>query len=101
MNHLVDSTDGYVHIRHPRPPRPHRSIQGATVGNAALPRVGDGRYWNSVVAKRRYEYKPIDDAVYTARYHVLLHHYHPAIAAILAHDTAETTGCEERRIRRR
>lgn len=67
----------------------------------ARPDDPDRQMWNRVVAKRRYEYKPLDDAVYHARFRTLCFRWHPAVAAILAHDVSNGPGCYNTRVKRR
>lgn len=67
--------------------------QAKVRGIAQPDRREDNAHWNRVVAKRRYEYKPLDDAVYTARFQTLCYRYHPAVAAVLAHDVSNGPGC--------
>jgi hypothetical protein len=84
--------------------RPRVPIGGRRVAwndGAKMADSPDRQVWDKVLAKRRYEWKPLDDAVYTTRYHTLCFHYHPAVAAVMAHDVAAGPGCIDRRIRRR
>ena len=73
--------------------RPRRPDDGA----AQPDRQVEPEAWNRVVAKRRYEYKPLDDAVYVARFRNLCFRYHPAVAAIMAHDVSNSMGCRDQR----
>jgi hypothetical protein len=57
-------------------------------------------HWDRVVAKRRCEYEPLDDAVYHARFRSLCVRYHPAVAAVMAHDVSSGAGCYNTRIGR-
>lgn len=69
-----------------------RQVQPWT-GTARPDRQAEPEAWNRVVAKRRYEYKPLDDAVYATRFRTLCFHYHPAVAAVMAHDVSNGPGC--------
>jgi hypothetical protein len=46
----------------------------------------DRNSWDVQREHNRYEYPPLDDAAYVARFARLRFRYHPAVAAILAHD---------------
>jgi hypothetical protein len=59
-----------------------------------------------VTARRCHRYEPLDDATYAGRFESLCLLYHPAVAAVMAHDVtlgpsalAVAGGVRQRRVR--
>ena len=88
---LWATTREILPIRRPDPPNK---------GTARPPKRADfdKNYWDVQRDKRRFEYKPLDDAAYIIRFRRLCFHYHPAVAAILADDPTTGPDCAKRRI---
>lgn len=53
--------------------------------------------WMRVEAKRRRAWRELDDAEYQARFEDLCVMYHPAVAAVMAHQAAFGPGASKRR----
>jgi hypothetical protein len=75
----------------------NRAAEQPSTGIAQPDRAEVGHLRNRITAKRRYHWLELGDDAYARRYARLSTLWHPAIAAIMAHDVASGPGATKRR----